>query len=170
MGGAASKIKGSKGERELAKIFTTVFGGSFIRAAGSGAYVGGKNSFRKTFLSDGQTRAAKGDLVPPDFMPKLVVEAKSYDDFRFHQLLSAARCPQLDGWISQTLDCIDPGDVWCVAFKIDRLDWYIVVPEAGQGFVYGNHCVYQGARATVRVTALREFLVQNRATLLQHCQ
>jgi hypothetical protein len=168
MGGAASKIKGANGERELAKICSTVFGGSFIRSAGSGAYVGGKNSIRKTFLSSGQTRSAKGDLVPPDFMPKFVVEVKSYDGFRFHQLLTAAYCAQLDAWIAQTLDRVDPGDVWCIAFKVNRLGWFVVVPEAGQNYVFGNHCVYQSPHVKVRITALNTFLSQNCAAILHH--
>jgi hypothetical protein len=168
MGGAASKIKGSIGERELAKLLGGVFGGSFIRSAGSGAYVGGKNTIRKNFLSQGQTRSVKGDLVPPDFMPKFVVEVKSYADFRFHQLLTPAPCPQLDAWVSQTLDCVDPGDVWCICFKVNRLGWFVALPDAGQGYVFGNYCVYQGAQTKLQVTALKEFFMQNRALILRH--
>ena len=39
------KAKGSGFEREIAKYLSEKYGESFIRAPGSGAYIGGKNQF-----------------------------------------------------------------------------------------------------------------------------
>src|SRR5690606_18510619 len=94
-----------------------LFGGSFIRSANSGAFIGGKNAARKSNLSEGQIKGLKGDIVPPDDMPRLVLEAKFYADFRFHQLLQPGPQPVLDEWIAQAMDAIDEGDLWFVCFK-----------------------------------------------------
>ena len=42
------KAKGSGFEREVAKFLSDLYGESFIRAPGSGAYIGGKNQHRTT--------------------------------------------------------------------------------------------------------------------------
>ena len=82
------KQKGSGFEREIAKYLTDKYGESFIRAPGSGAYVGGKNQARTQFLHEGQIRSFKGDIVPGETFSKLNVECKFYADFPFHLLLS----------------------------------------------------------------------------------
>lgn len=170
MGGAASKRKGSGGELQLAKLLSGIFAGSFIRSPGSGAFVGGKNAARKRVLSAGQTRTNKGDLVAPDFMPYFVVEAKTYREFRFHQLLQPGPCQQLDDWIKQTLDVIDPGDLWIVAFKADRLGWFLAVDAtASEDWVFRNHARYDGPHGSFRVADLVSCLTDNRARVLRDC-
>lgn len=163
-----SKAKGNSGERELCKKLGEVFGGSFIRVPNSGAFTGGKNAFRKATLSDIQNRTSKGDIIPPDFMPRLVLEAKWYKDFRFHQLITPGGCPQLDDWIGQAKDAIDDGDVWFVTFKINLRGWYIAVPEdMAQHYDFGNHARYTGLHGTFRVCELDEFVTANRDILLK---
>ena len=159
--GKASQVKGSGGERDLAKILTKIFNGSFIRSPASGGFIGGKNFIRKAHMSEGQIRDRKGDLVPPDFMTKFVIEVKNYEEFRFHQLLTPNPCPQLDIWIKQALDCIDTDDVWFVAFKITRLGWYVTIPDQNQGYAYKNHCVYRGHYGCFYVTGLIDFFQEN---------
>ena len=44
------KAKGSGFEREIAKYLSDVYGESFIRAPGSGAYIGGKNQNRRVLF------------------------------------------------------------------------------------------------------------------------
>lgn len=167
-GGSKSKNKGSGAERELCKFLGEVFDGSFIRSANSGAYVGGKNAFRKQTLSEGQVKNLKGDIVPPDFMPKLVLESKFYADFRFHQLMQPGPTPQLDTWIAQCLDAVDEGDLWMVAFKINLRGWYVAVPECFlKDFVFGNHCMYTGEHGTFCVTDLKEFFTRNKDAVLK---
>ena len=129
MAGKASKDKGKSGERELCKILEGVFGGSFIRVPNSGAFVGGKNVFRKESLTNEQNKLTTGDIITPDFMPKFVLESKFYKDFPFHALLGTKPIPLLDGWIQQNLDCVDPDDFWLVCFKINRKGWFGVFEE-----------------------------------------
>ena len=123
-GGKASKNKGRAGESAAAKIFADIFGGSFQRVIGSGAFVGGLNAFRKKTLTDTQKRSSKGDIITDDILPKLVIEVKNYGEFPFHQLLQG-KCPILEGWIEQHMIAIDDGDVWFVCFKISRKGWFI---------------------------------------------
>jgi hypothetical protein len=164
-----SKAKGNAGELELCKKLKVIFDGSFIRVPNSGAFTGGKNSFRKEELSDTQIRNSKGDIIPPDFMPKLVLEAKWYKDFLFHQLIIPGGCPQLDEWIKQSLDAVDDGDVWYVVFKINRRGWFIAVPsESSHHYVFeGSHAIYTGQHGSFHVTEAMGFFENNREIILQ---
>ena len=96
------KKKGSSFEREVANFLTEIYQESFIRAPGSGAYVGGKNQSRKEFLHEGQVRSFKGDIVPGQSFPRFNAECKSYSDFPFHLVLSGD-CKVLNTWIEQML-------------------------------------------------------------------
>jgi hypothetical protein len=162
-----SKSKGNAGERELCGYCSGLFGGSFTRVPNSGAFTGGKNAWRKTTLSETQNRLTRGDIIAPDFMPKLVIEAKSYADFRFHQLLEPGPMPQLDAWIEQSLDTVDDGDLWMVCFKITRIGWFVAVrTDLAEGFSIGNHALYTGAFGTFYVTALKTMFEANRDQIL----
>ena len=163
-----SKSKGNRGELELCKKLSVIFSGSFMRVPNSGAFTGGKNAIRKETLSANQTRATKGDIIPPDFMPKLVLENKFYKDFRFHQLMQPGECPQLDDWIGQALDAVDAGDIWYVTFKINLRGWFIAVPfEGSDQYVFENHCVYTGKYGKFIVTEGISFFENNRETILR---
>ena len=104
------KAKGSAWERDVAKFLTGLYGETFIRAPGSGAYVGGTNKVRKEILHEGQVRAFKGDIVPGQSFPKFNAECKSYKAFPFHRLVQPYPIPQLEEWISQLMDVADIGD------------------------------------------------------------
>lgn len=165
-----AKSKGNSAERELAKFLMATFGGSFIRVPNSGAYVGGKNAFRREFLSDGQVRNAKGDIIPPGHMPRLVLESKFYADFAFHSLLTPGNVPQLDTWIKQTVECVDPGDLWFVAFKINRKGWFTCMSydvAMQNNFKLENHCVYSDGKNKYIVTELNQFFINNKDLILQ---
>lgn len=120
------KAKGSSWERDCAVFLTNLYGETFIRAPGSGAYVGGINNKRKQFLHEGQIRSFKGDIVPGQSFPKLNAECKSYKDFPFHQLLHG-NCKQLDSWLQQLLDAGDPGDFNILMMKFNRKGAYVAV-------------------------------------------
>lgn len=123
---APSKIKGSGFEREVAKYLTDTYGQTFIRnVSGSGAYVGGTNSFRKARLTEAQIRHTKGDIVPPETFPRFNAEAKFYADLSFHQLFD--QCILLEGWIDQLMTAADPGDCNILFFKINRRGRYVAV-------------------------------------------
>ena len=51
------KQKGSSWEREVARYLSEIYQEGFIRAPGSGAYVGGKNKQRTQILHEGQIRS-----------------------------------------------------------------------------------------------------------------
>jgi hypothetical protein len=121
-----SKAKGNSFERQTADFLTALYGEKFIRAPGSGAYVGGKNTHRKELLHEGQIRNFKGDIVPGQSFPKLNAECKSYKDFPFHQLFTG-NVKILDTWIGQCMDVADPGDFNIIFMKFNRKGTYIAV-------------------------------------------
>ena len=121
-----SKAKGNSFERQTADFLTKLYGEKFIRAPGSGAYTGGKNTVRKQFLHEGQIRSFKGDIVPGQSFPMLNAECKSYQDFPFHQLFSGS-VKILDSWIQQCADAADPGDFNIIFMKFNRKGTYIAV-------------------------------------------
>ena len=122
-----SKNKGSSFEREVAKYLSDTYKESFIRAPGSGAYVGGKNQSRKQFLHEGQIRSFKGDIVPGQSFTKFNAECKNYGEFPFH-LMFAGDCRQLDSWIAQMMDVAEEGDMNILFIKITRKGKFVVVP------------------------------------------
>src|ERR1044072_476346 len=138
--GAKSKRKGSASERELCKLLSNILSGSFVRVPNSGAAVGGKHATRRQTLSKAQDRSFRGDIIPPDHLPRLVIESKSYAAFGFHALLQPGPYALLDDWIKQTLAIVDPGDQWFVAFKISFIGWYLAVPEVEcPDYVFDNY-------------------------------
>jgi len=123
-----SKNKGSGFERETAKFLSETYEESFIRAPGSGAYVGGKNQTRTEILHEGQIRSFKGDIVPGESFHKLNVECKFYADFPFHQLLSGS-CRQLEEWLDQLMDVHDEGDFDVLFMKFNRKGKFVCLPS-----------------------------------------
>jgi hypothetical protein len=124
-----SKAKGSSFEREVATFLSKLYNESFIRAPGSGAYVGGKNQSRKEFLHEGQIRSFKGDIVPGESFTKFNCECKSYADFPFHQLYTGD-CKVLDSWIKQMLDVAEIDDVSVLIMKFNRKGKFVAVQSS----------------------------------------
>jgi hypothetical protein len=120
------KAKGSGFEREVAKFLSDLYGESFIRAPGSGAYIGGKNQSRTQVLHEGQIRSFKGDIVPGQNFPKLNAECKSYADFPFHLVLGGG-CKVLDGWLDQMMEVAEPDDLNVLFMKFNRKGRFVVV-------------------------------------------
>jgi hypothetical protein len=120
------KAKGNSFEREVATYLSQTYNESFIRAPGSGAYVGGKNQVRKQFLHEGQVRSFKGDIVPGESFVKLNAECKSYADFPFHLVLTG-QCKVLDGWLDQMMDVAEPDDTNVLFMKFNRKGKFVAV-------------------------------------------
>jgi Holliday junction resolvase len=120
------KNKGSGFEREIAKYLSEKYGESFIRAPGSGAYVGGKNQVRKEVLHEGQIRSFKGDVVPGQSFKRMNIECKFYADFPFHLLLTG-ECKVIDAWLDQLMDVADINDVNLLFMKFNRKGKYVCV-------------------------------------------
>ena len=136
-----SKNKGNSFERQVADFLTNLYSEKFLRAPGSGAYIGGKNTVRKEFLHEGQIRTFKGDIIPGESFPRINIECKSYKDFPFHQLYTGS-CKQLDEWIKQCLEVADNGDFTIIFMKFNRKGIYIATPTQSQ-LTYKNHTTYQ---------------------------
>ena len=120
------KQKGSGYEREVAKYLSEKYNESFIRAPGSGAYVGGKNQVRKEVLHEGQIRSFKGDVVPGQSFKRMNIECKFYADFPFHLLLTGD-CKVIDVWLDQLMDVADVDDVNLLFMKFNRKGKYVCV-------------------------------------------
>lgn len=123
-----SKAKGNSFERRVADFMTELYGEKFIRAPGSGAYVGGKNVHRKASLHEAQVRNFKSDIVPGESFPRMNAECKSYKDFPFHQLYSG-NTKILDGWLDQLMDVADPGDFNILFMKFNRKGEFVATPR-----------------------------------------
>jgi len=126
MSGSKSKNKGNAFEREVANFLSKTYNASFVRAAHSGAFIGGTNNHRKEYLSENQVKSFKGDIIPPDDWKHFNAEAKSYADFPFHLLLTG-ECKQLDSWLGQLLEVADPDDLNILFMKFNRKGRYIAV-------------------------------------------
>lgn len=120
------KQKGNSFEREVAIHLSKLYNESFIRAPGSGAYVGGKNQVRTQILHEGQIRSFKGDIVPGQSFNKMNAECKSYADFPFHQVL-AGECKTLDAWIDQMMAVAESDDLNILFMKFNRKGKFVCV-------------------------------------------
>lgn len=126
-----SKNKGKGFEREIANYLSEVYKDSFTRVPDSGAFTGGKNAHRRDTLTEGQIRAHKGDIIPPDDWRHFNCECKNYAEFPFHQLFNNNPVLILESWIEQTLEAADPGDCNIIFMKFNRRGRYILyqLPE-----------------------------------------
>ena len=138
------KSKGNQGELKIAKFLTETFESKFLRVPNSGAAIGGANAHRKAQMDSEQIAMFKSDIIPPSSMRKLVVESKFYKDFPFHKLGTDQNIAQLDKWIEQTLETVDPGDLWFVIVRINHKGSFAVFDHAHfDNFVVNNHVRYQ---------------------------
>jgi hypothetical protein len=159
------KAKGSGYEREVAKFLTETYGETFIRAPGSGAYVGGKNQDRKQFLHEGQIRSFKGDIVPGQSFSKMNAECKFYADFPWH-LIFSGECKQLDSWLDQLLDVEDPGDLNILFMKFNRKGQYVAV-QPKLTWVMDNYMFYASKEYGDWLITEKDSFFKNNAELVK---
>ena len=167
-----SKSKGNSFERQIAQFLTELYKETFIRAPGSGAYVGGNNNTRKQFLHEGQIRSFKGDIVPGQSFPKLNAECKSYKDFPFHQLYQGS-VKILDSWIQQCMDASDPGDFNIIFMKFNRKGTYVAVEAQPNhtDLLFTRHFNYgSGLNGHWYIMDLELFFELNSDTVKKLCQ
>lgn len=161
-----SKRKGNGGELELCRVLTGIFGQSFTRVPNSGAIVGGLNAARRMKLSETQNRLYRGDVIPPDSLPRMVLESKFYADFPFHQLVQAGDVKLLDGWIGEAKESAKEDDTWFVAFKVNRRGWFVCADNnAVKDFELKNHVHYK----SYVVTDLVDFFTHNANRVVELC-
>jgi hypothetical protein len=134
------KAKGGAWEREVATYMSKLYESSFVRAAHSGAYIGGTNNHRTETLSTNQVRSFKGDIIPPDTWTTFNAEAKSYKDFPFHQL-PTGKCSVFDSWVKQLMDVAAEGDMNILFMKFTRKGKFVAV-ESKYTWVADNFIHY----------------------------
>jgi len=164
---SAQKAKGSSWEREVAKDLSQLYGESFLRTPGSGAFTGGSNASRKQFLDESKIRHFKGDIIPGESFPLLNIEAKFYSDFPFHQLLSGA-CKQLDTWIDQILTSADKDDINILAMKFNRKGSFVAYEQRQTQIKSTNFFCYQNLsthHGTWIITDYKNFWQTNHSTI-----
>jgi len=144
MGKNKSKTKGNKFETEISKYLTEKFGESFTRVPNSGAFIGGQNQERKDNLTENQIKLFKGDIIPPDSMPNLVIECKHYAEFPFHKLIGDHPIPLLDGWIAEVEYDAGEDDLWFLIWKISRHGTYVLCNDTWAfEYISKSYCYYK---------------------------
>lgn len=160
-----SKNKGSSWERSVAADLSSWYGESFIRTPSSGGYVGGTNSSRKETLHEDTVRVMKGDIVVPPEFSNLVIECKSYKDFKWHQFFFDAPIPKLEGWLKQLDDSADDGDIQLLIMKFDYVGKFVAAPEK-HGFQFTHGAKYSSETyGNWIVTNYSDFFKLNRELL-----
>lgn len=159
--------KGRAGELELCKMLGDVFESSFIRTDRSGSYIGGKNNWRKQYMSEAQIRSKKADIVPPEHLTRLILECKWYKDFPYHAFAKNDQIPLLNGWITDLeYDC-DSKDIGIICIKINSRGWMVVFNKVLiNKFKLQNHVIYND----YIVTGLNSFLTDNRKAIELLCE
>jgi hypothetical protein len=155
------KAKGSNWERDVARFLSDLYKESFIRAPGSGAYVGGQNTVRKEVLHEGQIRGFKGDIIPGQSFPKFNAECKSYKDFPFHQLLTHEKVRMLEDWLDQLMDAADDGDFNILIMKFNNKGKFIATPGAHQLITSRQFTYNSPKHKTWHITGFEEFFQRN---------
>ena len=162
-----SKNKGSNFEREVASFLSEKYDKSFTRVPYSGSFIGGKNSYRKNTLTEGQTRSFKGDIIPPDDWTYFNCECKFYESFPFHSLYT--KNPLLEKWIDQMLDAADPDDMNIIIFKVNYQGRFIVF-DADEGFMYtGNVTTYEYNGEKYKICDMEDFFNRNPHSFQDRC-
>ena len=108
-----SKDKGSAFERAIAKRLTESFGEPFVRSAGSGAWLGGRNANREA--PESVRRDRTGDIACPEGLPFLI-ECKRYRDIP--DLFEPSE--RIGKWLDQLLEGFREGDIPILIFQGDR--------------------------------------------------
>lgn len=125
------KAKGGAYERDVAERLTKTYGVKFMRnISGSGAFIGGKNIFRREQLDESTIRHVKGDVVAPVEFSKLNIECKNYaaTAFSFHLLLTGEH-KLLDTWLKQMLAVASSDDCSVLFFKLTRVGQWVAVQD-----------------------------------------
>jgi len=162
------KAKGNSWELAICKFLGEHLGGHWMRVPNSGAYVGGKNVTRKVLLDSGQVRMVKGDIIAPENLPKMNLEAKNYKDIAFHQIIDGC-CKQLNDWIDQTETPAEPGDLSLTIFKITRKGSWVAFRESLKDkFELKSYVHYQKTDDTAYiVTDYESFVIANKEKLIE---
>lgn len=169
MAGSKSKNKGKGFEREVCNFLADLYDDSFTRVPDSGAFTGGKNAYRRNTLTEGQIRAHKGDIIPPDEWKYFNAECKNYAEFPFHQMFTRSPVPLLEAWLEQTLEAADEGDCNILFMKFNRKGRYCAF-QLPNTFGTLRHLDYTDKQGNNwRFTGFEDFFELNRDTFKSRC-
>ena len=170
MSGSKSKNKGNSWERAVAKFLSDLYSEQFLRTPGSGAFIGGLNSFRKQTLGESQIKNFKGDIIAPETWKKFNCEAKSYADFPFHQLYQTS-VPILEKWIGQMFEVADEGDFNVIIMKFNRKGSYVAIQPTPSLINNRNHFIYQSLQhGTWVIQDFESFWTSNSRAIKELCE
>lgn len=156
------KTKGKSYENAVAKFLTEAYGEKFMRVGTSGAYLGGANFGRREEMTDGQIRAHKGDICPPDDWNYFNCETKWYKEFKFHLLYDESKI--LDDWIQEVVTTANDQDINLIIMKFNRIGEYVAY-EQHEGFQVDRYTVYKNGWC---VTSLKSFWTPHNMDIVKH--
>lgn len=158
----ANKNKGKSLEREVAKELTEVFGINFERVWSSGAFTGGKNSFRVQKLTPEQALLSSGDILMPMELKHMAIECKFYKDFSWQSVFENNET--LNKWIEQAKG--SENKLWFLVMKFNNQGKFVVYDYTQFDSVLGdgNHFMYKGRYV---ITRYDNFFTENKDTILE---
>jgi len=163
--GNNSKNKGKTYERKVAKDFSSIFDLNFERVPNSGAFVGGKNSFRSQKITDEQMLLMDGDIIVPKELAHVSIECKWYKDFRWSKLFTTGE-KNLDTWIKQ---CNMTSKLcWFICFKINNYGEYVVFDSHffDAFTIDGNYLKYKSNDGIYIIVSKNDFFENNVEAIL----
>jgi len=102
----------------------------------------------------------------------MCVECKFYKEFPFHHFLINKSIPDLDDWIGQQYDAIEEDSFWFIAFKINRVGSYIVIPSDECEFIKNDkfsHSLYYYKDREFIVTEFEDFITRYKDEIFKKC-
>ena len=172
--GNKSKNIGKAFERECCKILEKFFDLPFQRVPNSGAFIGGQNAFRISKLSASQTLLAKGDIIPPDELPNLIIECKKRRVIAYHQFFQDNGSKDLNEWIDQTeIDYVACGEVgvYIILFKSNNRGRFVCFLKDSGLIPNINHVYYNYNKKEYLITEFNDtFLNNNKDIIFDKCK
>lgn len=170
--GNRSKNIGKAFEREVADILSNFFGLNFQRVPNSGAFIGGQNYVRIQNLSEQQVLLARGDLIPPSELQRLIIECKKRKSIPYHQIIQEAGCKELNNWIDQVeidFNICPEVEIFLLVFKSNNCGKFVLFPKGSlnslPSFV---EYIYKDKLYTI-CEFNNMFLTLNKELLLEKC-
>jgi len=133
--------KGKRVEAYFSEVFKKYFGGNWQRVPFSGAMLGRSNAGRAANMNQGTIQTFRGDIIPDENMPNLVLESKGYKGFNYDHFISPKGSPAIDAWTQQVHETLPPGCLWFLLVKINHKGEFICGTYRPT-YALGNHVRY----------------------------
>lgn len=143
--GKRSKVKGNRGENEVAKLFAAWWGAEFTRTPSSGGF--GTKKFRKDWNS-------AGDIVTPDAKFPFCVEVKNVKDWDLSSLLTSSKCILWKYWEQAVEEAKESNKIPILVFKKNRGTWFCMTPALAGVMEPEPLFTYQGDHGTLWICEL----------------